>query len=65
LAAWLCAPDPADRAYSASPNVVAGFEGAASRRRREKEKTRERIGKRERLERGGNVGEVMGTKGIG
>jgi len=42
------APDPAEGAYSTHANLLAGFELAVSRRRREKENKCERIGERER-----------------
>jgi len=46
------APNPAEGAYSAPQSLPAGFQGAASRRTREKEKRCERNGERERKERG-------------
>jgi len=47
---WGSAPDPAGGAYSAPPNPLAGFKGAASRQGggREREGEREGMGRRGR-----------------
>jgi len=46
------APDVAEGAYLAPANLLPGFEGAALRRKREKEKRCERIGETVRKKRG-------------
>jgi len=57
------ASDPPEGAYSVPTNLTPGFEGVASRYRREKEKRCERIGERERKERGRKVVEGMEGRG--